>query len=114
LTGRNPFAAPTAADTVVNVIAAKVGPAHSLSTSLDDLDALVTRAMAKEIDQRPQSAASFSAELRGIGAILDVRAGDAGPSELLPLDDEETGHGKWWVAAAAILAIGGLAWWILR
>jgi hypothetical protein len=70
--------------------------------------------MAKEIDQRPQSAASFSAELRGIGAILDVRSGDAGPSELLPLDDDGTGRGKWWVAAVAALAIGGLAWWLLK
>ena len=114
LTGRNPFAAATAADTVVNVIAAKIGPAHALSTSLGDLDALVMRAMAKEIDQRPQSAASFSAELRGIGAILDVRSGDAGPSELLPLDDEGTSRARWWIVAAAILAIGGLAWWILK
>ena len=114
LTGRNPFAAATAADTVVNVIAAKIGPSHALSTSLDDLDALVMRAMAKEIDQRPQSAASLAAELRGIGAILDVRAGEAGPSELLRLDDEGTGTGRWWVAAAAILAIAGLAWWIFK
>ena len=114
LTGRNPFAAATAADTVVNVIAAKIGPSHALSTSLGDLDALVMRAMAKEIDQRPQSAASLAAELRGIGAILDVRAGEAGPSELLRLDDEGTGAGRWWVAAAAILAIAGLAWWIFK
>ena len=114
LTGRNPFAAATAADTVVNVIAAKIGPAHALSTSLGDLDALVMRAMAKEIDQRPQSAASLSAELRGIGAILDVRSGDAGPSELLPLDDEGTSRARWWIVAAAILVIGGLAWWILK
>jgi len=114
LTGRNPFAAATAADTVVNVIAAKIGPSHALSTSLGDLDALVMRAMAKEIDQRPQSAASLAAELRGIGAILDVRAGEAGPSELLRLDDEGTGTGRWWVAAAAILAIAGLAWWIFK
>jgi len=98
----------------VNVIAAKIVPAHSISTSLDDLDALVMRALAKEIDQRPQSAASLAAELRGIGAMLDVRAGEAGPSDLLPLDDEETGGGKWWIAAAAILVISGLAWWILR
>ena len=114
LTGRNPFAAATAADTVVNVIAAKIGPAHALSTSLGDLDALVVRAMAKEIDQRPQSAASLSAELRGIGAILDVRSGDAGPSELLPLDDEGTSRAMWWIVAAAILAIGGLVWWMLK
>ena len=113
LTGRNPFAAATPADTVVNVIRATIAPAHALATTLGDLDALVTRAMAKEIDKRPQSAASLSAELRGIGAILDVRAGEASPAELLPLDDEGGGSGKWW-AAAAIAVIAALAWWVLR
>ena len=114
LTGRNPFSATTPADTVVNVIRATVAPAHALATTLGDLDALVTRAMAKEIDKRPQSAAALSAELRGIGAILDVRAGEASPAELLPLDDEGGGgSGKWW-AAAAIAAVAALAWWVLR
>jgi len=113
LTGRNPFAAATPADTVVNVIRATIAPAHALATTLGDLDALVTRAMAKEIDKRPQSAASLSAELRGIGAILDVRSGEASPAELLPLDDEGGGSGKWW-AAAAIAVIAVLAWWVLR
>ncbi len=113
LTGRNPFAATTPADTVVNVIRATITPAHALATTLGDLDALVTRAMAKEIDKRPQSAASLSAELRGIGAILDVRSGEASPSELLPLDDEGGCSGKWW-AAAAIAVIAALAWWVLR
>jgi eukaryotic-like serine/threonine-protein kinase len=114
LTGRNPFATARPADTAVNVIGATIPPTASLSTSLADLDALVMRSMAKEIDKRPQSAASFAAELRGIGAILDVRSGDAGPSELLPLDDEGGGSAKWWLAAAAIVAIAGVAWWILR
>ncbi len=114
LTGRNPFIAATAADAAVKVISAAIAPSHALSTSLGDLDALVMRAMSKEIDKRPQSAASFSAELRGIGAILDVRAGMAGPSELLPIDDDRGGSGKWWWMAAAALAIAGLTWWVVR
>jgi len=114
LTGRNPFATANPADTAVNVIAATTPHTETLSTSLADLDALVMRSMAKEIDKRPQSAASFAAELRGIGAMLDVRAGDAGPSELLPLDDEGGGSAKWWLVAAAIVAIAGVAWWMFR
>ena len=114
LTGRNPFATAKPADTAVNVIAATTPHTETLSTSLADLDALVMRSMAKEIDKRPQSAASFAAELRGIGAILDVRAGDAGPSELLPLDDEGGGSAKWWLVVAAIVAIAGVAWWMFR
>lgn len=112
LTGRNPFAAATADETAVNVMTARIVPAHTLATSLDDLDALITKSVAKEIDYRPQSAASFSAELRGIGAILDVRAGMAGPSELLPIDEDSGGSAKWWLAAGAVGA--GLAWWIFR
>jgi hypothetical protein len=47
--------------------------------------------------------------------MLDVRAGDMAPSELLPLDDDGvTNRGRWWAAAAAVLAIGGLAWWLFR
>jgi len=113
LTGRNPFAAGTAEDTAVNVIAATIPPAHSLSTSLEDFDALITRSMTKDIASRPQSAASFSAELRGIGAILDVRSGLTGPSELLPIEEDRASSAKWWVAAAAAIA-AGLAWWIFR
>ena len=114
LTGRNPFAAATVQDTAINVTAGRIPAAHTLSTSLADLDALVTKSMSKEIDHRPQSAASFSAELRGIGAILDVRSGMTGPSELLPIEDDPGSSAKWWVAAAAIAAVAGVAWWIFR
>jgi serine/threonine protein kinase len=113
LTGRNPFLARTPADTVVSVMSAAIAPAQALSTTLADLDALVTRAMAKDIEKRPQSAAAFSAELRGIGAILDVRSGDSSQSELLPLDDEG-GGARWWMAAAACVVIAALIWWMLR
>jgi serine/threonine protein kinase len=114
LTGRNPFAAATAEATAMNVMAAGLPASRGLSTSLADLDALVTKAMAKEIEGRPQSAASFSAELRGIGAILDVRSGMTGPSELLPIEDDSGSSAKWWVAAIAVVAVAGLAWWIFR
>jgi serine/threonine protein kinase len=114
LTGRNPFAAANAADTAVNVMASKIAPSHAVSTSLADLDALIMRSLSKDINNRPQSAASFAAELRGIGAILDVRAGEANPSELLPLDDEGGGTGKWWLVLAVIVAAAGLAWWFLK
>jgi serine/threonine protein kinase len=114
LTGRNPFAAATAEATAMNVMASRLPPTQALSTSLADLDALITKAMAKEIDSRPQSAASFAAELRGIGAILDVRSGMAGPSELLPIDDDPGSSAKWWVAAVAVVAVAGLAWWMFR
>jgi eukaryotic-like serine/threonine-protein kinase len=105
LTGRNPFAGASPAQTLLNVISAPV-PVGSGS----DLDAIVLRAMAKEIDKRHQSAASFSAELRSVGAILDVRAGDSPPADFLPLDDEG-GSGKWWAVAAIVMAALAIGWW---
>ena len=114
LTGRNPFSAPSAAETVVNVTSAPVPSSHAAATASADLDGILARAMAKEIDKRHQSAAAFSAELRSVGAMLDVRAGDSVPGEyLLPLDDDE-GSGKWWWAAAAVAAAVAVIWWLLR
>ena len=97
LTGRNPFSRRPRSQTVVNVTST-AGPvvASAAVTGLRrSSTAIVARAMAKEIDKRQQSAASLSAELRSVGAMLDVRSGDAAPGDLLPLDDEG-GSGKWW------------------
>jgi serine/threonine protein kinase len=113
LTGQNPFIAPTSAQTVVNVTSTSVPSSLAAATASADLDAIVARAMAKEIDKRHQSAAAFSAELRSVGAMLDVRSGDAAPGDLLPLDDDG-GSGKWWWAAVAIVAGAAVVWWAVR
>ncbi len=111
LTGRCPFAAPTAADTVLKVIGAQLPPPSSLNPDVPaDLDAIVSRATAKAIDNRHQSAASLSAELRSVAAILDVRSGDTRAGDLLPLDDDP-GGGRWWAAAVAIALLGAAAWY---
>jgi serine/threonine protein kinase len=113
LDGRNPFAAPTASQTVVNVIAAAPPPVAAAANVPADFESIVARAMAKEIDRRHQSAASFSAELRSVGAILDVRSGDSAPGHLVPLD-EESGSGKWWAAAIVVAALAAIIWWLTR
>jgi eukaryotic-like serine/threonine-protein kinase len=113
LTGRNPFTATSAAQTVVNVTRMSVPTSQAAASASADLDAILGRAMAKEIDKRHQSAASFSAELRSVGAMLDVRAGDSAPGELLPLEDDG-GSARWWLAAAAVLLAVGVLWWVLR
>jgi serine/threonine protein kinase len=112
LTGRNPFSAASASQTVVNVTSASVPSSSAAASASPDLDVIVGRAMAKEIDKRHQSAASFSAELRSVGAMLDVRSGDSAPGDLMPLDDEES-SGKWWVAAL-IAGAALVVWWFVR
>jgi serine/threonine-protein kinase len=111
LTGRTPFAGATAVDTVMNVTARVPPPATGAAVELPrELDATLARALAKDLATRQQSAVSFGAELRSIAAMFDVRAGEAVPSTLLPLDDERGGVGKWWVVA--VLGGLGVAAWL--
>lgn len=112
LTGRNPFTGATAAATVMNLIRTTPPPPSTINDEvIPDLDAIVSRALAKDIEARQQSAASLSAELRSVGAMLDVRSGDSSPGELLPLDDEGTGAGMWIALVLLAAAALGTAWW---
>jgi eukaryotic-like serine/threonine-protein kinase len=76
-----------------------------------ELDDIVLKAAAPNPDLRYQSAATLAAELRAIGAILDVRG--------VTVDDDQadapsTSVGRVVVTAAAILiAIVAVAWWLL-
>jgi serine/threonine protein kinase len=117
VTGKNPFGAPTAGATVLNVIQGKFTPATEVNPSAPaELDPILARALTPDLAQRQQSAVSLAAELRCVAALLDVRTGDAtAPSALLPIDDSAD-------RSAAGLLVGGLlaaaaaalgVWWYL-
>jgi eukaryotic-like serine/threonine-protein kinase len=111
LTGRTPFGAATAADTVVNVTARVPPAATGVTVELPkELDATLARALARDLVSRQQSAVSLAAELRTAAAIFDVRAGDSVPSSLLPLDDDGAGAGKWWALAGVVGGAAIVAW----
>jgi serine/threonine protein kinase len=121
VTGRNPFAGPTAADTIVNVIQGRFAPPSEANPTVPkELDAVIARALHGDIAQRQQSAAAFAAELRSVGAILDVRTGDAVQSSaLLPIDDTPDRRAAGVLIGA--LAVGAAAtaaaavwWWLSR
>lgn len=114
LTGRNPFAAATAGATVMHIIRTTPAAPSSLNREvIADLDAIVGRALAKDIEARQQSAASLSAELRSVGAMLDVRSGDSSPGELLPLDDEGSNVAMWVTIVLILAAVLGGVWLLL-
>jgi serine/threonine protein kinase len=115
LSGRNPFAGADPAATLLNISRSSPPPVTCTNPDLPrEFDTMLTRAMAKDLDARQQSAASLSAELRSVAAVLDVRAGDTQPGELLPLDDEGSGL-KWWAAGAAAIACAAAAiWWLWK
>jgi serine/threonine protein kinase len=107
LAGRHPFAGSGAAATIVSIIQSTPPRVSSVRPDVPkDLDPILARALAKDMEARQQSAAAFSAELRSVAAMLDVRSGDSEPHELIPIDDEGGGAGKW---IAILLALAGIA-----
>ncbi|MCA1559898.1 MAG: serine/threonine protein kinase [Acidobacteria bacterium] len=72
LTGRNPFAAPNAAETIRNIVRSAPLPASRVNAQLPpDLDSVLLRALAKDVDARHQSAAPIGRH----GAIRSDTAG---------------------------------------
>jgi len=119
VTGRSPFAAATATDTIVNVMKAHAVPASSINPAVStELDAILERALAPDINVRQQSAAALAAELRSVAAVLDVRTGDAEtPSSILPIDDTPDRNASTLLTGmlvAAAAAFGLVWWWLSR
>jgi serine/threonine-protein kinase len=117
LTGRNPFKAATVADTVMNVVTATPGPPSAARNDVpEELVGITARALAKPVDGRFQSAASFSAALRRVVAVLDVPAPEHSGDFLLPVDDEadRTPLAVWLAGLAGVAALAGVIWWLQR
>ena len=119
LTGRNPFAGATPAETVTNVIRGKVAPASDVNPDVPkDFDPILTRALTPDLERRQQSAASFAAELRSVGAVLDVRTGEAVHApDLLPLDESPDRNASLLLTAALVVAAAAFAavwFWLSR
>ena len=74
-----------------------------------ELDAIVLRAVAPNPASRPQSAAAFAAELRGVVSFIDAQGGlgDEGDDVTVP----STSLGRVLRFAVIAIVIGGLAFW---
>ena len=75
-----------------------------------ELDELVLRAVAPNPASRPQSAAAFAAELRGITALIASLGGASDESDTSR--QESTNLGRVFRFAAIVIVIAGIAWWL--
>ena len=98
LTGRRPNPKGAAAPSVVN---RHVPP---------ELDAIVLRSVAPNPASRPQAAAAFASELRGVTALLDSRGGASDEHD--ESHGPATSSGRVLLYGVILLAIGGFAWWL--
>jgi hypothetical protein len=74
-----------------------------------ELDELVLRAVAPNPASRPQSAAAFASELRGVTALIDSLGGASDESDVSR--QESTSLGRVFRFAAIVIVIAGIAWW---
>lgn len=117
LTGRLPFGGTSADEIALQIAQASPPPVTSLNPALPpEFDPIVSRALSKSLENRYESAAALAAELRGVAAILDVRATVAAEqAHPMPGTVRPRGRTATWLLLAVIVAlIGGAAWWWLR
>ncbi|HWF85509.1 MAG TPA: protein kinase [Vicinamibacterales bacterium] len=116
LTGRLPFSGATAsASDLAAQIARAPSPALGQTNAAlpAELDATLSKALARKVDQRYESVATMAAELRAAAAILDARSGMSEPERaarphLAPHRRSFAGIGVLLLMFAALAAVG---WW---
>jgi serine/threonine protein kinase len=114
LTGRNPFAAATASATVRNVVRLTPPELAIPGENTRELQVILAKALAKDRDERFQSAAAFAAELRKAAAKLDARDGEVADSTMLIPIEEDRHDRTWWFAALLAIALIALWWYWQR
>jgi serine/threonine protein kinase len=115
VTGRLPFTGPTSTALAVQIVQAPAPPPSSINKNVPrELDAIVAKALAKSLDQRYESAATFAAELRSLAAILDVRSGSTEPPRAPVVVQPSRRSYVGWIVLVLLLAALVAAAWIER
>ena len=113
LTGKLPFTAPTSTALALQIVQAAAPVPSAINRSLPaELDTIVSKAMAKSLEQRYASAVTLAAELRSVGAILDVRSDiQEAAAVFTPVQPARRSIGGWIVGLLLLGALGGAAWY---
>jgi eukaryotic-like serine/threonine-protein kinase len=113
VTGRQPFTGGSATDLALQIVQASAPAPSTINKALPvELDVIVAKAMAKSLDQRYQSAATLAAELRSVGAILDVRSDMLeAANAAVPSRPAARSGIRWIVLLALLAAVSGAAWY---
>jgi serine/threonine protein kinase len=121
LTGKNPFAGPDAAATLINISQKVPPPPSAVNPTLPKLiDVVLARALSKDLTTRTESAAKLSSDFQRCLLLAETRSSDSTPArsahrpaELLPLDEERTVGGLWWLLAAIGASLAAaLVYWL--
>ena len=113
LTGKLPFAGATSTALALQIVQAPAPVPSAINPSLPaEFDPIVGKAMAKSIDQRYNAAVSLAAELRSVGAILDVRSDmQEAAAVFVPSQPARRSMSGWLALMLVIAALGAAAWY---
>ena len=113
LTGKRPFNGATATALSMQIVQSPAPVPSALNRSVPrELDPIVARALAKGPDERYESAATLAAELRSVGAILDVRIETDEEAAAVPLAGPVRKTFVGWLLLALLLgALVAIGWW---
>jgi serine/threonine-protein kinase len=110
VTGSLPFAGTTPDAVALRIAQAVPVVPSSLNPELPaELDAILAKALSKSPTLRYEAAATLAAELRSVGAILDVRS-DVSEAAAAATVDGPPRSSKVWVALLVLAAIGAAGW----
>ena len=113
LTGRQPFAAATPSATVTNVVGQTPPRPSAVKQDLPaELDAVVMKLLAKELNVRYQSAAAVATGIRRLSSELDARMDEPVPDDSRPSGKEASSLAVWLVLLA-LVALAAAGWWFL-
>jgi TolB-like protein len=112
LTGKLPFKGASSTALALQIVQAPAPAPSSVNPSVPrELDPIVTRALAKRLDERYESAATLAAELRAVAAILDVRSNRTEPpSSAVTILSPRRSTGPAIAVALLLAAAAGAAW----
>ncbi|HJZ74433.1 MAG TPA: protein kinase, partial [Vicinamibacterales bacterium] len=113
VTGRLPFTGATPTAVALQIVQGTAPPPSSVNRSLPaEIDVIAGRALASDLANRYETAATMAAELRSLGAILDVRSEAseaAGVAAASPGPRERSRIG-WLVLLLVIAALAASVW----
>lgn len=111
LTGRPAFIASTPDGLSLQILQGQVPAPSSLNSSLPrELDPIVAKMLARSLDQRAESAALLAAELRTVGAILDVRS-EAAEAASPPMSAPQRSVAGWFLLFVFVAIVAAAGWW---
>jgi len=116
LTGTLPFTGTTSDALALRIVQATAPAPSAVNPSLPpEFDPIVGKAMSKSLEQRYASAVTLAAELRSVGAILDVRSDmQEAASESVAARPARRSVGGWIVLLLLLAALAAAGWFERR